>query len=148
MGQAGKTGILTSKTDEKELKVKVEVTPKTMIETHGKHLLVHEMKHLEWLVETGVTVLIDPQLFEVYGIHKVPVMVVADPKTRHEGVKRANRVEGDVTLAYVLRELEKELKVKINKESQRIDIKSDICNYNKNVIRQISLYLDRLRGRP
>ena len=148
LGQAGKTGILTSKTDEKELKVKVEVTPKTMIETHGKHLLVHEMKHLEWLVETGVTVLIDPQLFEVYGIHKVPVMVVADPKTRHEGVKRANRVEGDVTLAYALRELEKELKVKINKESQRIDINSDIYNYNKNVIGQISVYLDRLGGRP
>ena len=105
-----------------------------MIETHGKHLLVRGMKHLEWLVETGVTVLIDPQLFEVYGIHKVPVMVVADPKTRHEGVKRTERVEGDVTLAYALRELEKELKVKIDKESQGIDIISDIYNYNKNVI--------------
>ena len=148
VGQGEKTDILTSKTEEKELKVKVEVAPKTMIETHGKHLLVRGMKHLEWLVETGVTVLIDPQLFEVYGIHKVPVMVVADPKTRHEGVKRANRVEGDVTLAYALRELEKELKVKINKESQRIDINSDIYNYNKNVIGQISVYLDRLGGRP
>ena len=147
LGQVGKTGILTSKTDEKELKVKVEVTPKTMIDTHGKHLLVRGMKHLEWLVETGVTVLIDPQLFEVYGIHKVPVMVVADPKTRHEGVKRADRVEGDVTLAYALQELEKELKVKINKESQRIDINIDIYNYNKNVIGQISVYLDRLGGR-
>ena len=148
LGEGEKTGILTSKTDEKELKVKVEVTPKTMIETHGKHLLVRGMKHLEWLVETGVMVLIDPQLFEVYGIHKVPVMVVADRKTRHEGVKRADRVEGDVTLAYALRELEKELKVKIDKESQSIDINSDIYNYNKIVIEQISVYLDRLGGRP
>ena len=60
LSQGDKSGILTSKTAEKELKVKVEVTPKTMIETHGKHLLVCGMKHLEWLVETGVTVLIDP----------------------------------------------------------------------------------------
>ena len=148
LGQGEKTGILTSKTDEKELKAKVEVAPKTMIETHGTHLLVRGMKHLEWLVETRVTVLIDPQLFEVYSIHKVPVMVVADPKTRHEGVKRADRVEGDLTLAYALRELEKELKVKIDKESQSIDINSDIYNYNKNVIGQISVYLDRLGGRP
>ena len=64
LGQGEKTGILTLKTDEKELKVKVEVTPETKIETHGKHLLDRGMKNLEWLVETGVTVLIDPQLFE------------------------------------------------------------------------------------
>ena len=75
-------------------------------------------------------------------------MVVADPKTRHEGMKRTDRVEGDVTLAYALRELEKEVKVKIDKESQVVDIKSDIYNYNKNVIGQISVYLDRLGGRP
>ena len=100
---------------EKELKVKVEATPKTMVETHGKHLLIRGMKHLEWLMKTGATVLIDHQLFEVYGIHKVPVMVVGDVQSRHADVKRAYRVEGDVTLAYALRHLEKELKVKINK---------------------------------
>ena len=142
------TSDLTSKKGEKELKVKVEVTPKTMVETHGKHLLIRGMKHLEWLMKTGVTVLIDPQLFEVYGIHKVPVMVVADAQSRHADVKRAYRVEGDVTLAYALRHLEKELKVKINKESHLIDSNSDIYNYNKNVIGQISVHLDRLGGRP
>ena len=75
-------------------------------------------------------------------------MVVVDPKTRHEGVKRTERVEGDVTLAYALRELEKELKVKIDKESHLIDSNNDIYNYNKNVIGQISVHLDRLGGRP
>ena len=142
------TSVLTSKRGEKELKVKVEVASKTMLETHGKHLLVRGMKQLEWLMKTGVTLFIDPQLFEVYGIHKVPVMVVADAQSRHADVKRAYRVEGDVTLAYALRHLEKELKVKINKESHLIDSTNDIHNYNKNVIGQVSLHLDRLGGRP
>ena len=106
------------------------------------------MKQLEWLMKTGATVFIDPQLFEVYGIHKVPVMVVADAQSRHADVKRAYRVEGDVTLTYALRHLEKELKVKIDKESHLIDSNNDIYNYNKNVIGQISVYLDRLGGRP
>ena len=106
------------------------------------------MKQLEWLMKTDVTVVIDPQLFEVYGIHKVPVMVVGDVQSRHADVNRAYRVEDDVTLAHALRHLEKELKVKIDKESHPIDSKDDIYNYNKNVIGQISVYLDRLGGRP
>ena len=61
-------------------------------------------------------------------------MVVADAQSRHENVKRAYRVEGDVTLAYTLRHLEKELKVKINKASHLIDPNNDIYNYNKNAI--------------
>ena len=75
-------------------------------------------------------------------------MVVADAQSRHENVKRAYRVEDDVTLAYTLQHLEKELKVKINKASHLIDHNNDIYNYNKNVIGQISVYLDRLGGRP
>ena len=40
LGQGEKTDFLTFKTVEKKLKVKVEVTSKTMVETHGKYLLI------------------------------------------------------------------------------------------------------------
>ena len=85
-------------------------------------------------MKTGLTVFIDPQLFEVYGIHKVPVMIITDAQSRHADVKRAYRIVGDVTLANALQHLEKELKVKIDKESHLIDSNNDIYNYNKNVI--------------
>ena len=134
IGTRQNMSVLASKKNETELKAKVEVAPKTRLETLGKHLLVRGMKQLEWLMKTCLTVFIDPQLFEVYGIHKVPVMIIADAQSRHADVKRAYRIVGDVTLANALRHLEKELKVKIDKESHLIDSNNDICNYNKNVI--------------
>ena len=74
-------------------------------------------------------------------------MVVVDPDSRHTNVKRHERIEGDVTLAYMLRALEKELKVKIDNESQRTDSNKEIITYNKNVIEQISPLLARLGER-
>lgn len=146
-----KVGIKTlqsrAKTPQEELKVKVEVTPKTMLERYGKHLLVRGLARLEWLISTGVTVLIDPQVFRDFAIDSVPVMVVVAPDSRHTNVKRHERIEGDVTLAYMLRALEKELKVKIDNESQHTDSNKEIIAYNKNVIGQISPLLARLGER-
>lgn len=136
-----------SKTPQEELKVKVEVASKTMLERYGKHLLVRGLARLEWLISTGVTVQIDPQVFRDFAIDSVPVMVVVDPDSRHTNVKRYERIEGDVTLAYMLRALEKELKVKIDNESQRTDSNEEIIAYNKNVIGQISPLLARLGER-
>ena len=136
-----------SKTPQEELKVKVEVTPKTMLERYGKHLLVRGLSRLEWLISTGVTVQIDPQVFRDFAIDSVPVMVVVAPDSRHTNVKRHERIEGDVTLAYMLRALEKELKVKIDNESQRTDSNKENTSYNKNVIGQISPLLARLGER-
>lgn len=136
-----------SKTPQEELKVKVEVAPKTMLERYGKHLLVPGLARLEWLISTGVTVQIDPQVFRDFAIDSVPVMVVVDPDSRHMNVKRHERIEGDVTLAYMLRSLEKELKVKIDNVSQRTDSNKEIITYNKNVIGQISPLLARLGER-
>ena len=136
-----------AKTPKEELKVKVEVAPKTMLERYGKHLLVRGLARLEWLISIGVTVQIDPQVFRDFAIDSVPVMVVVDPDSRHMNVKRHERIEDDVTLAYMLRSLEKELKVKIDNESQRTDSNREIIAYNKNVIGQISPLLARLGER-
>ena len=68
-------------------------------------------------------------------------MVVIVHKSRHTDMKLQERVEGDVTLSYILRVLEKELKVKINNKFQCTDYKEENTEYNKNVINQISSLL-------
>lgn len=133
---------------EKELKVKVEEAPLTVEKRYGKHLLLKGLKDFEWLVETGVSVQIDPQVFTSYGIREVPVLVVSDGHHCQPMVNRFHRVSGDVSLRYSLETLKKEIEAQLHKESQINDSNSEIHTYNKNTIGHLSLLLDRLGGRP
>ena len=53
-------------------------------------------------------------------------------------MKQYKHVKGYVTLSYMLRVLEKELKVKIDNKFQHTDFSDESMTYNKNVIVQIS----------
>jgi hypothetical protein len=57
-------------------------------------------------------------------------------------MKLHERVGGNVTLSYILRVLEKELKVKPNNKFQSTDYIKEFIAYNKNVINQISPLLN------
>ena len=77
---------------------------------------------------------IDPEIFTYFVINSVQVMVGIVPKSRHTNMKQHKHVKGDVTLSYMLRVLEKELKVKIDNKIQHTDFSDESMTYNKNVI--------------
>jgi conjugal transfer pilus assembly protein TrbC len=69
---------------------------------------VQSMTALEPITNTGTAVSLDPDLFERYGIKRVPAVVVAaDPKAgcQEDACREYAVVYGDVTLAYALERL-------------------------------------------
>lgn len=69
---------------------------------------IQSMTALEPITNTGTAVSLDPDLFERYGIKRVPAVVVAaDPKAgcSQDACREFAVVYGDVTLAYALERL-------------------------------------------
>lgn len=107
----------------------------TVIERYGSHLLKRHLASFDFLREVGVTIRIDPMLFQKANINHVPqVLVIGKAHHPLQNCALTNasdslcagtpaqttvitRAIGDVTLAFALRHLEDELKTSL-KENQ------------------------------
>lgn len=106
----------------------------TVIERYGSHLLKRHLASYDFLREVGVTIRIDPMLFQKANINHVPQVLVIGkahplqicaltnaPDSLCAGTPAQTtvitRAIGDVTLAFALRHLEDELKTSL-KENQ------------------------------
>lgn len=120
---------------------KTEKLNPTVKEKYGTHILVKGMQAFQFLVETGVTLQIDPRSFDLYDIEDVPQLIMANREAT-PGQKRPDfyRVRGDVTLAYGLTHVQDELREKAKK--------SDLTTFEADVDRFIDDRLSRLGGRP
>lgn len=121
----------------------------SVIERYGSQLLKRHLGSFDFLRETGVTIRIDPVLFEKADIDLVPQVLIIDQNANSlktctlSKVSDGNysnkstqttvlaRAVGDVTLAYALRHLEDEFENRLKTESENTALKSALKTVHK-----------------
>lgn len=101
----------------RQIEPKPHNKPRTVLETYGKGLVARHLSDFKFLIERGVSVKIDPVLFNRQGIKDVPqIMVMPVCTSACENQKALFVARGDVTLRYALDYLDKEIDVALKKE--------------------------------
>ena len=125
----------------RQIEPKAHDKPRTVLETYGKGVVTRHLSNFKFLTELGVSVKIDPVLFNRQGIVDVPqILLMPVCKSACENNKALFVARGDVTLRYALDYLAKDIEVALKKEP-------DNAQFIK-ASRVIRTVLDKLGDRP
>lgn len=94
----------------RQIEPKPHEKPRTVLQTYGKGLIARHLGDFKFLTDLGISVKIDPVLFNRQGINDVPqIMVMPVCTSACENKKALFVARGDVTLRYALDFLAKEI---------------------------------------
>ncbi|MBM6929005.1 TrbC family F-type conjugative pilus assembly protein [Parasutterella secunda] len=101
----------------RQIEPKPHDKPRTILETYGKGLVARHLSDFKFLTDLGVSVKIDPVLFNRQGIDDVPqILLMPVCKSACDNKKALFVARGDVTLRYALDYLAKDIEVALKKE--------------------------------